>query len=196
MSDPRTLFTRDDLTAGLRELIRALAETSEPVQVRIVGGAAISLAYNADRASTFDIDAALTPRDVVLDAATDIADRHGWVTDWINDAATLFLPPDTGRRRARWVPIAVSGQVEVFVASAETLLAMKLKSVGRRGAREVNDLRFLLALCSVTSLDGAVKHVKAFYPGATLDDRSRQFVQAALDSLPSDHPAPALPDLV
>lgn len=166
------------------------------MQLRIVGGAAISLAYNADRASTMDIDAALTPRDVVLHASADIAARHGWVSDWINDAATLFLPPDTGRRRAKWIPIAASGQVEVFVASADTLLAMKLKSVARRGAREVNDLRFLLSLCGVTTLDAATRHVKAFFPGAALDDRSSQFVQAALDSLPDNHSAPSLPDLV
>lgn len=196
MTEPQTLFTRDDLTTGLRELITGLHATGEPVQIRIVGGAAISLAYNADRSSTVDIDAVLTPRDVVLDVAGDIAERHGWAQDWLNDAASLFVPEGYGQRAPEWVPVAVAGQVEMFVASAETLLAMKLKTCNRRGLREVNDLRILLALTAVRSLDDADELLDAFWPADALSAKGRQVVQIALDTLPADHVPPEVPTLV
>ncbi|WP_366513418.1 nucleotidyl transferase AbiEii/AbiGii toxin family protein [Herbiconiux sp.] len=65
----RLELTRDDLTTGLRELVAALAESPEPVRLRLVGGAAISLVYDADRRSTVDIDGSLSPRGAVLDVA-------------------------------------------------------------------------------------------------------------------------------
>ena len=75
-----------------------LDASGEEAQLRIVGGAAISLAYNAERAATVDIDAVLSPRDVVLEAAGRIARRNSWVADWLNDAARIFVPDGFGQR--------------------------------------------------------------------------------------------------
>lgn len=195
MSTPRTLFTREDLTSVLRELTTALDATGEEVRLRIVGGAAISFAYNADRGSTVDIDALLSPRNVVLGAAENIAALHGWVADWLNDAARIFIPEGFGQRAAEWVLMARVGKVEVYVASAETLLAMKLKAVIRRGLREVNDLRILLTVTGVDSVDEADALLDAFYPGDALTEKARQIVQIALDTRPSQHVAPQVPSL-
>lgn len=195
MTETRTLFTRDELTAGLRELIAALAHTGEAVQLRIVGGAAISLAYNAARASTVDIDAVLTPRDVILDAASTIADKRGWVKDWLNDSARIFVPEGFGHRTPEWIPLPSPEGVDVFVASAETLLAMKLKAAMRRGLREVADLRVLLAITGIGSVDEADELLDAFFPSDALTEKARQVVQIALDTMPAGHVPPALPSL-
>lgn len=73
---------RDALVLGLRELIAKLHDIDAPARIRIVGGAAISLLYNAERGSTVDIDAELAPADVILGASRHIADNHGWPGDY------------------------------------------------------------------------------------------------------------------
>ena len=193
MSGTRILLDREDLSAGLRELVAALASTGEAAQLKIVGGAAIALAYNGDRASTVDIDAVLSPRDIVLDAAGLVAERHGWVADWLNDAARIFVPEGYGQRGAEWKLIAVSGAVEVFVASVDTLLAMKLKAVIRRGVRELEDLRVLPALSGTSTVDAADDLLDAFCPADALTEKVPQIVQVALDSPPRAHIVPAIP---
>lgn len=195
MSAARTLFDREALVRGLRDLVAALDATGEDVRLQIVGGAAISFAYNSDRGSTVDIDAVLTPRDVVLSAAEGIAALHGWVADWLNDAARIFVPEGFGRRGAEWVLIAEVGKVEVYVASAEMLLAMKLKATIRRGLREVNDLRILLALTGIGSVDEADALLDAFYPADGLTEKARQIVQIALDTRPTQYRVPEVPPL-
>lgn len=195
MSVPQGVFDRDDLIAGLRDLIIALDVTGERASLRIVGGAAIALAYNAGRASTVDIDAALIPRDVVLAAAAGVAAEHAWVADWINDKAEIFIPDGFGQRDAEWVLIAAVGNVEVYVASAETLLVMKLKAAMRRGLREVGDLRILLELTGITSVDEADELLDAFYPTDSLTEKARDIVQIALDTRPQGHVAPEVPAL-
>lgn len=114
MSGVPGVFDRDDLTMGLRELISALHATGEQSTVRIVGGAAISLAYNAERASTIDIDALLTPRDAVLTAAAAVADKHAWVANWLNDKAQMFFPDGFGQRS----PDALTGPARAIVQIA------------------------------------------------------------------------------
>lgn len=195
MSDAKGIFNRDDLTMGLRALIASLDETDEPAELRIVGGAAIALAYNAARGSTVDIDAVLSPRDAVLTAAAAVADAHAWVANWLNDKAEIFLPDGFGKRGAEWALVAAVGKVKVYVASAEMLLAMKMKAAMRRGVRELNDLRVLLALTGVTSIEEADELLDAFYPADALTGKTREIVQIALDTRPVGHTAPAVPPL-
>ena len=51
-----TLFDRDDLDFGLRQLVARLRSSGARSGLRIVGGAALALRY-FDRESTVDIDA-------------------------------------------------------------------------------------------------------------------------------------------
>lgn len=195
MTSPLVRLDRDDIVAGLRDVVLALDATGEEARIRIVGGAAISLAYNAARGSTVDIDALLTPREAVLDVARGVGAGHGWPADWFNDAARIFVPEGFGRRGAEWTTIAAVGRVEISVASAETLLAMKLKATIRRGLRELDDLRILLGLTGVVSVDAAEDILDAFYPADGLTDRAREIVQVALDTAPQGHVAPEVPRL-
>ena len=53
-----TTLDRDDIIAGLRELIAELRADSEVAGIRLVGGAALSLRY-FDRGSTQDLNVPL-----------------------------------------------------------------------------------------------------------------------------------------
>lgn len=191
----RARFDRDDLTAGLRALVAELQEAGVLAVIRIVGGAAISLAYNADRGLTVDIDAEVTPRDVVIATAERLAGRLDWDPEWLNDDARHFIPDGYGQRAAEWDLVYEGGGVEVHVASAEMLLAMKLKAAQRRGAREVEDLRVLFALTGITSVGEAEALYEAFYPTDAFTAKAIALIEAVLRSIPASHQVPDVPAL-
>lgn len=65
---------------------------------------------------------------------------------------------------------------------------MKLRA--NRPGRDVNDIRQLLALCSVTTLEDAEAHYEDFYPGDGLTDRAIGMVQRILEGgLPAEVPS-------
>lgn len=71
---------------------------------------------------------------------------------------------------------------------------MKLRA--NRPGRDVNDIRQLLALCSVTALEEAEAHFEDFYPGDGLSDRAIGMVERILDGgLPMVVPSPGPIDL-
>jgi hypothetical protein len=59
---------RDDIIAGLSELIHEMHALGEKAGIRIVGGAALSLRY-FDRATTVDVDASIHPDHAVGEIA-------------------------------------------------------------------------------------------------------------------------------
>lgn len=89
---------RQDLIDGLREVVRAAHEKGiTGVSIRIVGGAALRLAY-FDRDTTADIDAQIEPMDRLEPIIEGIARDRGWRSDWLNNKAVMFIPP--GARRS------------------------------------------------------------------------------------------------
>jgi hypothetical protein len=78
-------LSRQDLVDGLRELIRR-ADTAgvTGVSIRIVGGAALRLAY-FERPTTADIDAQIEPLDRLAPIIADVARDRGWPPNWLNN---------------------------------------------------------------------------------------------------------------
>lgn len=190
---PRIELDRDDIVAGLSELVVELRSENSPARIRIVGGAAIVLTINADRRATVDIDGPLEPADRVLRAAQIIASRRHWRSDWINDAAKIFLPSGFGSRIAEWVTIHNDGIVVIEAATPDTLLAMKLNAAQRRGNREAEDLAVLLPLCGISSADAAEEHFHAYYPGDDFTPRTFDLVSRLLEIASPPPPIPMRP---
>ena len=66
---------------------------------------------------------------------------------------------------------------------------MKLRA--NRPGRDTNDIRQLLTLCRITTLDAAEDLYEDFYPGDALTDRAVAMVTAILDGgLPEHVPSP------
>jgi hypothetical protein len=142
------------------ELAELLADQGVRARIFVVGGAAMALAYY-ERESTKDVDAVFAPADVVADAARVIGLRRGLPEGWLNAAANLYLPPDVGLESGR--PTIESGGVEIAVAPADLLLAMKLRA--SRGRRDIEDIAVLLREVGVTTVDAAIGVYEQFYPG-------------------------------
>jgi hypothetical protein len=79
----------------------------------------------------------------------------------------------------------------VEVASAEALLVMELQA--NRPGRDTEDIRKLLALCEIASVETAEHLFEEYYPGDTLSDRALNMVTNILADGPlikPQHPGP------
>lgn len=191
-----TVLERDDIIAGLRELVQELREAGEVAGIRLVGGAALALRY-FDRGVTNDLDA-LPVRpgrdDAVSAAAARVAERRGWDPQWVNFAVAGADALPTLGRDVEWEVIYDRDDIQIAVASKEAMLAMKLRA--NRPGRDTRDIRLLLALCGVESLVEAEALYEEFYPGDALTDRAIAMVTAILAAGPLVVPqTPPRPDI-
>ena len=99
-----TLFTREDLIGGLRDLVHELQRAGHPTGLRIIGGGALALRHY-DRRTTADIDALrVNPGDEAT--VTRIVERIAAARGWLR----RVLPGDSLSDRA-W------GMVERILAA-------------------------------------------------------------------------------
>jgi hypothetical protein len=185
---------RDDIIDGLTELVRRVRTSGlSHVSIRIVGGAALRLAY-FDRPSTSDIDARIEPVDDILPLVQEIARERNWPVDWLNNDASMFIP-EWGAP-VEWLPIVDDENVSIAVAPVDALLAMKLLSVPHRPGRDTNDVVNLLALNSIRSVEEAERLFESFYPGDALEPRTIELLdriyELGLPPVPTRTPPPQL----
>jgi len=169
-------LNRADLLEALQELIHELRARNVSGEIRIVGGAALSLSY-FERDVTQDIDVMNVQggdNEAVAEAAQSVASRLDLNDNWLNFEVTRIDALPTLGREVEWHTIFSSAEITIQVASAETLLAMKLRA--NRPGRDVNDIRALLALVGITDVASAETLYESFYPGDVLPDRAIQIL--------------------
>ncbi|GAA2061754.1 DUF6036 family nucleotidyltransferase [Leifsonia soli] len=166
---------RDDVIAGLRQLVRELHDRGAHATIRIVGGAAIMLRYFEDRRITPDVDASISTDTDLDEIVRSISAEHGWPTDWLNTAAAGFIP---FAGDDHWEAIHDDDTVSVWVATPPCLLAMKLKAA-RRG-RDDDDVAVLLAYLDIDSADEAEAVFESQYPGELPPPRAYDMLEDIL----------------
>ena len=188
-----TRFDRDGLELGLRQLVAKLQSSGGRSGLRIVGGAALALRY-FDRESTVDIDAHPIGDAVhVLAAGREVAQENGWPDDWLNNQAAIFIP-EYGSATVAWETLYDDGTVVIQVASADAMLAMKLRA--NRPGRDDTDIAKLMVLCDITSVSEAEELYESFYSAEVMPDRAVTMVAKILAiGLPEVPPTPPAPDL-
>jgi hypothetical protein len=162
----------------LDELAERLVKRGVEGTVYIVGGAALALSYYelGERRLTSDIDAVYSPRAVIDEIVTEIAQDRGISSNWLNQKASQFFP-------AHGLP---DGQVviereglTVSVGPAPLILAMKLRAA--RLGRDNDDIAVLLRLCDIRSVDEAIAVLDEWYDGEEpFKPMARLIVDAAL----------------
>ena len=78
-------MNRDEIVAALTALAAELQRRGASADMYVVGGPAISLAFD-ERRATRDIDAVFEPKSVVYEAASVVAEQRGLSPGWLNDA--------------------------------------------------------------------------------------------------------------
>lgn len=179
----RRSLNADEIRQLLIALDKELQRQGKAATIFIVGGAAMALAYNADRA-TDDVDATFQPRDVVLDAAASVAEEArtwGWSDidrSWLSDGVVQLMPPepDDHPRSEK-----IGSSLTVSVASPEFVLAMKAM-VTRQAQGDVDDAVVLCRLLGVTNETQLEAVVARYFPGRNFGSQEL-FFERIIDSL-------------
>ena len=120
-----TLLTRPQIEDALRRLGNLALDHGQLIELMVVGGAAMVLAYDA-RQATHDVDAVLLntkQAHFVRSLVKQVAEELDWPSDWLNDGAKGFLVgmSDGG------IIYAAPG-IAVHCPAPPQLLAMKLSA--------------------------------------------------------------------
>jgi hypothetical protein len=168
----RRLLDSEQLLALLRDLSGELESRGVRAEIFMVGGAAMTLAYDTRR-TTRDVDAVFEPKDAVQAAARSVSARHNVAADWLNDAVKGFLHgPDNQSR-----PVLDTPGLRVDVASPRYLLAMKLLSARDE---DVEDILLLYRLCGFTAAQDGLDLVEASYPGRPIPVKIQYLLEELL----------------
>ncbi|MBI3763201.1 MAG: nucleotidyltransferase [Chloroflexi bacterium] len=132
-------INKSEIIEALERLGQLAEVQGERVELLLVGGAVMVLAYDARR-STRDVDAViLAPPEarIVRSLAKTVATERDWPDDWLNDAAKGYLVGLTAG------PVVFSAPgIEARRPAIEQLLAMKLSAW--RDDVDIADARRLL----------------------------------------------------
>lgn len=169
------MLSRSEIEGALADLVAELTTLRRPVTIYIVGGTALMLGYDA-RQATRDVDAVVTPPDDVLRAAVEIARRRSLPDDWLSVAASMFVPPHPEDPNPT-VFLQEEG-VRVEIASAEWLLGMKIRA--SRGRQDIDDIRLLLEITNVRTVDAAVAVYDRVYEEDPIGERSLRILRELL----------------
>jgi predicted nucleotidyltransferase len=159
------LFGRPELERAFTALGTRLAGRGVVADIFVVGGAAMALAYDANRV-TQDVDALFVPHGIVLEEARNVAAELGLPPWWLNEQASVYISgkDDPGKRRVFDHP-----GLRVMAASPEHVFAMKAHAAR---ARDIDDLRLLADLIELKSLESAQQLCADFYPDEPLSARA------------------------
>lgn len=140
----------------------------------VVGGAAMTLAYDAGR-STRALDAAFDSsyEDVgaFLRMTYQVGERNGQDEDWLNDGGKGTMPGYD-----KDAQVIYDGQaLDVYGASPQYLLAMKLYAA--RPGRDLNDAVKLWSISGYTSECQGVALLREKYPPHLLLPKHWYFIQ-------------------
>lgn len=169
------MLTRERILELFDELNGELAVAGVRGDVFIVGGAAMTVAYDA-RPATRDIDAIWHPSTEVRDAVARVAARHADLRpDWLNDAVKGFLPgDDPGPRTTVYDEDALT----VSAASPGYLLATKL--MASRVSRDEDDVLLLYDLCGLSTVAEGLDLVERYYGKRPMDTKVQFFLEELL----------------
>ena len=140
------LLDRESLLDLLSDLAERLDARGVTLEIYVVGGTAMTLAYDRERL-TRDIDATWDTSTDVSAEIDAIAAERGLPRDWLNDRVRPMLPlvVDEDRMEALDLP-----GLRVSVASPRHLLAMKARAA--RDSRDLDDLILLCGHLQITSV--------------------------------------------
>lgn len=172
------LLERADIERLLRLLAIRLSDNGIRGTISLVGGAAISLEYLIERDATTDIDAILPQHPLVSSIIQDIAEEEALSPDWVNSAVTAYVPFETSQM---WKEIMTVGSITIRIATAELLLAMKLKA--DRGLRDRSDIEGLIKLMKIRSVSEIDEIYEKYHHQEVLSDRTKSVVREMLSHL-------------
>lgn len=177
-------LTAEKIRRLLKALDQELQRRGEAATIFVVGGAAMALAYKADRA-TDDVDGTFRPRDAVLIAAQTVTEEArsswGWSdmdNSWLSDGVIQLMPPEPeDHPRSEKIGPALT----LEIAYPEYVLAMKAM-VTRQAQGDVDDAVVLCHMVGVTNQPELEDVVARYFPNRNLGSQEL-FFERIIDEL-------------
>jgi hypothetical protein len=164
---------RDGILDALTALGERLAGEGLFGDVYVVGGAAMALAYNAERV-TRDVDAVFEPKLRIYELAARIADERDLPPDWLNDSVKgLLTGPDAHSTRVIELP-----GLRCEVASPQMLVALKV--LAHRVDKDADDLRRLVQVLELRTVDEVLDLAERLLAPRKLTIDAQFFVEQAM----------------
>lgn len=164
-----------ELQELLTETAVLLRRRGASARVYLVGGAAMALAYDAER-TTRDLDVlVLEGHGPLMEAVQVVARRHGLPGSWLNEQASAYVPPsEDGLAKA----VFDAPGLVVLAASPPRLLAMKAHAAR---AADLDDIVRLAAMLGIRTSEEVEELALRLLPDQPLSARSRAVLREVLD---------------
>jgi hypothetical protein len=197
-------FDRDQLLDALDEVGRAAIEAKSRLDIAVYGGSALMLASNF-RFGTEDVDIAELGQEWphwLTEVVRKTAARNRWSEQWLNDGvnfhlSTLALPTRDLIAFGTFPRRSEKTGITVFVPTARYMLALKLKALRvsdfAKGSKDIDDVRNLLGVLSITEVEPAIEILSEFFPRSGADADKQRFVVKDILSKGSIGNAPRYP---
>jgi predicted nucleotidyltransferase len=168
------LMAASELRDALGDVAEHLARRGVSSRLYVVGGAAMALAYDAERA-TRDIDALILDHHGEVTAAVlEVSRRRGLPGSWLNEQASVYMPVGSDRRAT---VVFDHPALRVMAASPERLLAMKARAAR---STDAGDIGALMALTGFTTVAQIIELVADLFPDEPLAERNIKVLEDIL----------------
>lgn len=167
-------LTKAEILEYFEIINERLAAIEKYGEILLVGGAALTLVYNA-RNSTQDIDAIFEPKVDMRNIIKEIAYDYDLDDDWLNDGAKAFITPYMDR-----VLVKSYSNLRVESVDAEGLLAMKLSSA-RSLSKDMDDAITLMKYLKIKSKDDLFEILEQYIDPNRLTPQVEYFTEEAFE---------------
>ena len=167
------MLTRDQLLTALELLSDKLVAEGKMGELLLMGGAAMSLVYDA-RDMTKDIDALYEPKSDINRLSAEVAKEMNLPNDWLNDGVKGFISSTVDAREYLSLP-----GLQINSVTPEYLLAMKLLSA-RISDTDLNDVRYLIAELDIQNAQQAYAILEKYYPKSQVLPKTMYLIEELL----------------
>ena len=150
-------FSADEIKNYLQILNLKLKNLDKRGEISIVGGAMMCLVFQS-RKTTYDIDAAISPSQLMQKLILEVAEEYNLPKYWLNENVIQFMSP-----AGEFTEYLKMSNLDVYTATPEYMLAMKALSARFENINEVDDIQTLIKYLKLKTPADVYKIIKKFY---------------------------------
>jgi hypothetical protein len=181
---PLKKLTKAEILGALARLAELAQEEGVRLEMTLYGGAVMMLAYDA-RDMTKDVDAIVHPPEAARRLVARVARERGLHDEWVNDDVKQFVSTVEAKNALPLEGVSRAG-LRITKPTAKYLLAMKVMAARLPlpgHPSDFDDVKVLLRVTRLPSVDRVEQVVNQFFPDTVLPDSTRVVLKGILQQL-------------